>query len=86
MAPVAAEERSEAAIVIFGFNCYAANILWERACPRWQHIVPPDTARCLQVGKPGSYRENMSAANPASRQVRRPFRARSQPRCNRQRL
>ena len=51
MAPVAAEERSEAAIVIFGFNCYAANILWERACSRWQHIVPPDTARCLHRGQ-----------------------------------
>ena len=21
--------------------------LWERACPRWQHYVPPDRTRCL---------------------------------------
>ena len=26
-------------------------LLWERACSRWQHIVPPDTARCLHRGQ-----------------------------------
>ena len=48
-----------------------ANPLWERACPRWQHFVPPDRTRCLHRGQARSHSGNMPVADPAAKQAGR---------------
>ena len=46
-------------------------LLWERACPRCQHFVPPDRTRCLHRGPARLPQGNMSVADPAFKQAGR---------------
>ena len=46
-------------------------LLWERACPRWQHFVPPDRTRCLHRGQARLPQGDMSVENPAFKQAGR---------------
>ena len=46
-------------------------LLWERACPRCQHFVPPDRTRCLHRGQARLPQGNMSVADPVFKQAGR---------------